>query len=119
MGFEGKNGSSTLLSNYRFLPTNAAGSDTDESVIPWTQYSVDWTLSADVTGASFYWSGLAHSSGHTANVVMDNVSLTQLTFVPEAETIATGIFISGLMGAAWYRRFLTQAYPLSSTTLVI
>jgi len=89
---------------YVTLTRNQNWSDTAESTVPWVQYTIDWVPTATVTGADFYWSVLSSVEGSQANVVLDNVSLTDLGIIPEPETLAAGVFMSTLLGFTWLKR---------------
>lgn len=109
VGFEVHSGGSQVRLQTTTLPTNAAWSDTAESTIPWTQYTMSWTPSATYTGATFYWSVFAGSgTGAVGNIVLDNVSVS-VAAVPEAQTVAAGVFMAGLAGATWLRRRQAKA----------
>jgi hypothetical protein len=108
IGFEVQNGGGPNVLQTVTLPANSNWSNTDESVIPWVQYDFDWMPTVNYTGANFYWSSFAGGSGAVGNVVLDNVSLT-LVAVPEAHTVAAGIFMAGAVGATLYRRRKAQA----------
>jgi len=109
VGLEVHSGGSQVQLQTVTLPTNAAWSDTAESAIPWTQYTMSWTPSATYTGATFYWSVFAGSgAGAVGNIVLDNVSVS-VAAVPEAQTVAAGIFMAGLAGATWFRRRQAKA----------
>lgn len=109
VGFEVHSGGSQVQLQTVTLPTNAAWSDTAESAIPWTQYTMSWTPSATYSGATFYWSVFAGSGASAVgNVVLDNVSVS-VAAVPEAQTVAAGIFMAGLAGATWFRRRQAKA----------
>lgn len=90
------------------LPLNAAWSDSNESAIPWVQYSFSWTPTANYSNPNFYWSVFSGGAGSTGSVVLDNVSVS-VAAVPEAHTVAAGIFMAGLVGGAIYRRRKAQA----------
>jgi hypothetical protein len=91
------------------LPANSAWSDTAESAIPWQQYTLTWIPTQNYSAPAFYWSSFAGSGANAVgNVVLDNVSLTQVA-VPEAHTVAAGIFMAGAVGATLYRRRKAQA----------
>jgi hypothetical protein len=96
--------SSPATSQYVTLTRNQNWSDTVESTVPWVQYTIDWIPSATVTGANFYWSALSSVQGSQANVVLDNISLTDLGIIPEPETLAAGVFMSTLLGFTWLKR---------------
>ena len=89
---------------YVTLTRNQNWSDTAESTVPWVHYTIDWIPAATVTGATFYWSALSSVQGSQANVVLDNVSLTDLGIIPEPETLAAGVFMSTLLGFTWLKR---------------
>ena len=94
---------------YVTLTRNQNWSDTAESTVPWVQYTIDWIPAATVTGADFYWSALSSVQGSQANVVLDNVSLTDLGIIPEPETLAAGVFMSTLLGFTWLKRRTAKA----------
>jgi hypothetical protein len=109
IGFEVQGGGGPDVLQTVTLPANAAWSDGAESVIPWVQYTLDWIPTQNYSNPSFYWSSFAGSGANAVgNVVLDNVSLTQVA-VPEAHTVAAGIFMAGAVGATLYRRRKAQA----------
>jgi hypothetical protein len=109
IGFEVQGGGGPNVLQTTTLPANSAWSDSAESVIPWVQYTFDWIPTQNYSNPSFYWSSFAGSgAGAVGNVVLDNVSLTQVA-VPEAHTVAAGIFMAGAVGATLYRRRKAQA----------
>lgn len=109
IGFEIQNGGGPDVLQTVTLPANSDWSNSAESVIPWVQYSFDWIPTQNYSDPDFYWSSFAGSgSGAVGNVVLDNVSLT-LVAVPEAHTVAAGIFMAGAVGATLYRRRKAQA----------
>jgi hypothetical protein len=112
VGFEVQGGGGPNVIQTVTLPRNAAWSNSNESVIPWALYTFNWTPTTTYTRPAFYWSVFAGTaSGSVGNVVLDNgsVSAISVAAVPEAETVAAGIFMAGLVGATWYRRRQAQA----------
>lgn len=109
VGFEVQGGGGPNVLQTVTLPANNAWSNSAESVIPWMQYTLDWIPTQNYSNPSFYWSSFAGSGASAVgNVVLDNVSLT-LVAVPEAHTVAAGIFMAGAVGATLYRRRKAQA----------
>ena len=109
IGFEVQGGGGPDVLQTVTLPANSAWSDSTESTIPWLQYTFNWIPTRNYSNASFYWSSFAGSGANAVgNVVLDNVSLTQVA-VPEAHTVAAGIFMAGAVGATLYRRRKAQA----------
>jgi hypothetical protein len=111
IGFEVQGGGGPNVLQTVTLPTNGAwnNSSTTETAIPWTQYTFNWTPTTTYSAPAFYWSVFAGTtSGSVGSVVLDNVSVS-VAAVPEAETVAAGLFMAGLVGATWYRRRQAQA----------
>lgn len=108
IGFEVQGGGGPDVIQTTSLPLNGAWSDSAESTIPWVQYTFNWTASANYSNPNFYWSVFSGGAGSTGSVVLDNVSLT-VAAVPEAHTVAAGIFMAGLVGTTIYRRRKAQA----------
>ena len=110
IGFEIQGGGGPNVLQTVTLPLNTTPwSNSAETAIPWAQYTFSWTPSTTYTNPTFYWSVFAGTaSGSVGNVVLDNVSVS-VAAVPEAETVAAGIFMAGLVGATWYRRRQAQA----------
>ena len=85
------------------LPKNTAWSDTSLSTIPWVQYTFNWTATA--TAANMWWSASVTNGtagGSVASLVIDNASVAP---VPEAGTVAAGVFAAAVTGyTVWQRR---------------
>jgi hypothetical protein len=104
IGFEIQGGGGPDVLQTVTLDANPAWSNSAESVIPWQQYTLTWIPTQNYSAPAFYWSSFAGSGANAVgNVVLDNVSLT-LVAVPEAHTVAAGIFMAGAVGATLYRR---------------
>ena len=111
IGFEveGGGGNPSSVLQTTTLPLNPAWSDTAETEIPWLQYTFNWTPTSTYTTPTFYWSVFAGTGASAVgSVVLDNVSVS-IVAVPEAHTVAAGVFVAGLAGATWLRRRQSKA----------
>jgi hypothetical protein len=104
VGIQIGNVGSFVYSSFQYVNVNSAWSDSSESTIPWQTYEFTWTPSQTYNNVPFYLAASQNldedKKGYGA-VVIDNFSATAP--VPEAETVAAGIFAAGLAGAGWYR----------------
>lgn len=104
VGIQIGNVGSFVYSSFQYVSVNSAWSDSSETTIPWQTYEFTWTPSETYNNVPFYLAASQNldedKKGYGA-VVIDNFSATAP--VPEAETVAAGIFAAGLAGAGWYR----------------